>query len=230
MPTYARKNLLAESLVYHVYNRSNAKAVIFKCEEDYLRFMDILHRYVLEFCLYIYHWVIMPTHYHLLLEIKEPLLLSKAIGGIALAYTQYYHKKYDSCGYLWQGRFQSRPVQKENYMIKCGRYIERNPVKAGMVAVAYRYPYSSAAYYCLGNPDGITREDGWYTGLATGGAEKQDRYKAFLQTVGSDDNIDWENMKIPCGDAEFAKRFIKNNGRLVPYRVRRRKLALQNID
>jgi putative transposase len=226
MPKYARKNLLADSLLYHVYNRSNAKATIFRCDQDYQHFKRILLHYVMEFSLKIYHWVIMPTHYHLLLEIAEPVLLSKALGGIALAYTQYYHKKYNSCGYLWQGRFQSRPIQRQPYLFFCGRYIERNPVKAGIVEFAQQYPYSSAPYYCLGMDDGITSEDEAYANLAANPVERRQQYSALLHNANIDDDADWENMESPRGDREFIERFVKYNGRLVPHKTRRGKLAL----
>jgi putative transposase len=216
MPKYARKHQLTESLTYHVFNRSNAKATIFRCDQDYVHFKKILIRYVIDFGLKIYHWAIMPTHYHLLLEIQDPELLSKAMGGIALAYTQYFHKKYNSCGFLWQGRFKSQPVQKEGYMIVCGRYIDRNPVKADMVELAQNYNYSSARFYCLGIDDGITSEDPFYTTLAASVNERQKKYAEFLQDENSDDDNLWEDSESPQGDTEFVRRIIKRNGRFIP--------------
>ena len=216
MPKYARKHQLTESLTYHVFNRSNAKATIFRSEQDYEHFKKILLRFLINFRIKIYHWVIMPTHYHLLLEILDPELISRAMGGIALAYTQYFHKKYDSCGYLWQGRFKSQPVQKEGYMITCGRYIDRNPVKAEMVELAQNYNYSSARFYCLGIDDGITNEDPFYTTLAASVNERQAEYAEFLQDENGSDESIWEDSESPQGDLEFVRRIIKCNGRFIP--------------
>lgn len=92
----------------------------------------------------------MSNHYHLLLELDDPCLLSGFMAGFNRAYTHYYHKVNKSSGLLWQGRFKSQPVQKENYMLVCGRYIERNPVVANIVSEAVDYTYSSAKFYCSG--------------------------------------------------------------------------------
>jgi putative transposase len=218
MPEYARKHQLTESLTYHVFNRSNAKVTIFRCDQDYDHFMKVLIRYMTAFGLKIYHWAIMPTHYHLLLEIGDPERLSKAIGGIALAYTQYFHKKYNSCGFLWQGRFKSQPVQKECYMITCGRYIDRNPVKAELVTCAELYSYSSARFYCLGIDDGITTPDPFYATLAASARERQIRYGALLRDSDGCDGDLWEDSESPQGDPEFVRKIIKCKGRFSPRR------------
>jgi putative transposase len=121
MPSYARKHQLTNSLTYHVFNRGNAKDTIFKSAEDCEYFLKPFKKYLRKFTLKIFHWVIMPNHFHLLLEISEPDKIFKFMAGLSLGYTKYHHKKYESCGYLWQGRFKSQPVQKEIYMIACAR-------------------------------------------------------------------------------------------------------------
>ncbi|MFA5099943.1 MAG: transposase [Candidatus Omnitrophota bacterium] len=214
----ARKYQLSQSLTYHVYNRSNSKQVIFRSDEDREYFCKILRKYIALFSLKIYHWVIMPTHFHLLLEIFEPERLSKAIAGISLAYTQYFHKRYGGCGYLWQGRFKSQPVQKENYLISCGRYIDVNPVKGKIVAAAAEYAYSSARYYCLGIDDGITVTDPMYEEIGTEKEQRQRKYSDFLMDYSDVDGQRWENMDVPQGDKAFIRRLVRKDGRFVSRR------------
>ncbi len=81
MPSYARKHQLNNSLLYHIFNRSNSKSPIFDSPEDYQHFIKLLIKYGESFNLKIYHWVIMQTHYHLLLEIDEPEHISKLMAG-----------------------------------------------------------------------------------------------------------------------------------------------------
>lgn len=107
----------------------------------------ISRQYRAEESVKIYHWVIMPTHFHLLVEMEEPLLISNLMSGLTHAYTIYHHKKYLTRGFLWQGKFKLQPVQKEGYLIACGRYIERNPVRAALVERVGEYLYSSARFY-----------------------------------------------------------------------------------
>jgi putative transposase len=218
MSPYARQYQLAQSLTFHVYNRSNAKAIIFRDDQDYEFFISALRRYVKLFALRIYHWAVMPTHYHLLLEIEEPESLSKAIAGISLSYTQYFHKQYTGCGYLWQGRFKSQPVQKEKYLIACGRYIDSNPVEAMLVSSPEQYLYSSARYYCLGIEDGVTVTDPMYEEWGAEKVDRQCRYAAFLGNYDSVDDERWNNMEVPQGDKEFIKKLVWEKGRLVSRR------------
>lgn len=218
MPTYARKHQLTNSLIYHIYNRSNAKLPIFNRTEDFDYFKDLLRSYSKRFSLKVYHWVIMPNHYHLLLELEEPERISNIMSGLAKAYSCYHHRVYSASGFLWQGRFKLQPVQKEKYLIACGRYIERNPVKAGMVNQAYAYPYSSAVVYCLGKADGITVEDPTISEFGIDLHRRRNAYKEFLQNFDYEEEKLFNNLEQPIGNKEFINRLIKNNGRFVPRR------------
>jgi len=129
MPYTARTHQLSQSLLYHVYNRANGRSEIFHDSEDYQKFLSLLSGYSKEHDFSAYHWVFMPNHYYLLLELDNPERLSSIMAGLARAYVYYYHHKYQSSGHLWQGRFKSQPIEKEHYLLSCGRYIERNPVK-----------------------------------------------------------------------------------------------------
>lgn len=140
MPSCARKHQLESSLTYHVLNRSNGRVPIFIDAEDFEYFKDILIRYKVRYGFRLFHWAIMSNHYHLLIEIDAPELISRVMAGINKAYSYYYHKRNETSGYLWQGRFKMQPVQKEDYMIACGRYIEQNPLKAGIVKSVDDYP------------------------------------------------------------------------------------------
>ena len=216
MPAQARKYQLTKSLVYHIFNRSNGKAPIFNAPQDYRHFLKLLIDYKHKFGLTIYHWVIMLNHYHFLCQISQPESISKLMAGIGLAYTFYHHKVYESAGFLWQGRFKSQPVQRETYLLACGRYIERNPVKAGLVQEAWEYPYSSARFYCLGKPDGITTESPEFAQFGAEISQRQAAYKKFLRNFNAEEERSFDNLEQPRGDKEFIKRLIKVNGLYVP--------------
>lgn len=214
MPTYARKHQLNAS-VYHIYNRSNGRMPIFKSKEDFTCFMDLLKRYSLKFDLKLYHWIIMPNHYHLLLELKQPKMMSNIMAGLSKAYSCYHHKVYFTTGFLWQGRFKLQPVQKERYLIACGRYIERNPVRANIVNQAYEYSYSSARFYCLGETDSITNEDPTFTQFGTDLASRHNAYIKFLHNFNEEEDECFNDLEQPVGNQEFVKKLLKENGRLI---------------
>lgn len=160
----------------------------------------------------------MPNHYHLLLELDIPENLSAMMAGLNRAYTHYYHTTYHTAGYLWQGRFKSQPVEKECYLIACGRYIECNPVHAGIVLEAYEYQYSSAPFYCAGKPDGITTEDPAFCEFGEDAIKKQNSYNEFLRKFDLEEERSFKNLEYPLGSQEFIRRLLKINGRYVPRR------------
>lgn len=226
MPSYARKNLLTNSLIYHAFNRSNGGTAVFHTDNDYCHFVALLKNYNLKFALKIYHWVIMPNHFHLLFEIEEPRNISKFIAGLTRAYTHYSQKIHNTLGFLWQGRFKLQPVQKERYLVTCGRYIERNPLRANIVSEAHVYAYSSAQFYCGGLPDGITTTDPTYQDFGRDACERQREYKEFLRNFDNAEEKLFENVETPIGDKEFVSKLIKEGGRYVPRRKGRLKRNL----
>ncbi len=218
MPSYARRHQLTNSLIYHVFNRSNARSPIFNTENDYRHFKELLIDYSHHFKAKVYHWVIMSNHYHLLLEIDAPEYISKLMAGLNRAYTHYYHKNYFTSGFLWQGRFKLQPMQKERYLIACGRYIERNPVRAGIVLEPQDYFYSSVRFYCHGESDGVTTEDPEFIQFGREIIQRQAAYREFLRNFDTEEEESFANLDAPRGDKEFIKKLIKEHGRYVPRR------------
>ena len=160
-------------------NRGNARQDIFHDEADYAYFEDLLARYAKAGELRIYHWALMSNHYHLCLEVPEPEHLSRIFAGMQRAYVHYHHRKYHGAGFLFQGRFKSQPIQKERYLLACGRYIERNPVHARLVELAEGHAHSSARHYVLGTSDGVTTTSPLYESFGNTESSRQTAYRFF---------------------------------------------------
>ncbi len=92
----------------------------------------------------------MPNHFHFEFMIEDAEILPRAMKEITLTYSQYYHRKYDTVGQLWQGRYKNMVVQDEKYFDKLGGYIERNPVRAGLVGDPGEWKWSSYRFYAYG--------------------------------------------------------------------------------
>lgn len=216
MPSRARRHQLAMSLIYHSFNRSINRAPIFRTEEDCVHFIRLLEAYKGRFSIKIYHWAVMLTHFHLLLEIEDPLEISRLMAGLNRAYTHYHHKAHATSGFLWQGRFGLQPIQKETYLIACGRYIERNPIRANVVPVAHEYPFSSARFYCEDARDGITDEDPTFVRLGPDPVQRRARYIQFLREFNDEEERLFRNNPFPAGDDNFKRRLRLINGRYLP--------------
>lgn len=222
MPSYARKHQLQHSLVYHAFSRSSGRKTIFSEPGDFRHFKVLLRDYSLKFSSKIYHWVIMPNHYHLVIEFEPPELISKFMAGLHRAYSHYHHMRHNTVGFLWQGRFKLQPIQKELYLKACGRYVERNPVRGGLVGEACGYAYSSARFYCLGESDGITQTSPVFEDFGNDVKARKTAYKEFLRDFNADEDEYFSNIESPRGDKEFVRRLLKKNGHYLPRRQGRK--------
>lgn len=218
MPYHARSHQLQENIAYHVFNRGNGRYDIFHDHKDCCYFKSLLSAYSRQKAMNIYHWVIMSNHYHLLIEIAIPEKLSSIMAGINRGYTLYYHKKYGTAGFLWQGRFKSQPIQKDRYLLACGRYIEYNPVKSHLARHAEDYIHSSARYYIRGEYDDITIENPVYETFGSNKKERQTCYREFLLDFDSKDTKQYNDFNRPVGDEHFKQKLVKKHDHYFPRR------------
>jgi putative transposase len=218
MPYVARTHQLKQSLLYHIYNRGLNRDRIFHKPEDYLYFIKLLTDYSKKYNFKVYHWVIMSNHYHLLAALDQPEIISSVMSGLARAYSCYHHREHKTAGYLWQGRFKSQPIEQELYLSACGRYIERNPIKALIVSDAWEYDYSSARFYTSGRADGLTVESPLFETFANTPEKRIQNYKEYLQAFNKEEDSYFENLERPRGSIEFIKRLYKEKGHFFPRR------------
>lgn len=127
---------------YHVMARGNNKNVIFKEDDDYRRFLRILRKTRKRYAFSLFHFVLMPNHVHILLR-PEAADVPRGLQYLFSCYGRYFATKYGTIGHVWQGRYRSKSISSEKYLYACGRYIEENPVRAGLVHDYKSWPYSS---------------------------------------------------------------------------------------
>ena len=172
---------LVDQGIYHIFNRGNNKMSLFKDAVDFDCFRDHLSTSVRFHQAKLYHYCLMTNHFHFLLQIQKAEDLAKIMHEVQLKYARYFKKKSGFLGHVFQERFRSPQIAKESYYLQCGRYIERNPVKAGIVRHPEDYLYSSAPYYVLGKKDELITPNLYYRDLGANEEERQRRYKEFVQ-------------------------------------------------
>ena len=155
MSRMARSAIMYDGCYAHVISRSIRKQKIFNDEEDFRVFIDLLGQSKKQASYRIFHYCLMHTHFHLAVQIPHLPDFSKAFQRLKSYYTYKYHTKYRLSGPIWRERFRGLLIENESYMYACGRYIERNPVEAGLVKRALEWPFSSCQYYETGKADGI---------------------------------------------------------------------------
>ncbi|HMO52407.1 MAG TPA: transposase [Kiritimatiellia bacterium] len=207
MPRNAR--IFQKSICYHLLNRGVNRMDIFTNDLDRQYFLQLISDYKKACDARIYHWVLMGNHYHIIVELAFENLRAFA-GGIQQSYAQYHHKRHRTSGVFWQGRFKSKPVEIGSYLVACGRYIERNPVRVGWSELAWNYPWSSAAHYVLNVKDGVTDLNP-YLGAFT--AQDRVRYGEVLLS-GSDEAIIRETVSSRViGSSRYARTLKTERGR-----------------
>jgi putative transposase len=131
----------------------------------------------------------MANHIHLLGQIQTGDDLPKLMQYLLFEYSRWYRKETSYMGHLWQGRYKSPWIEKESYFLECGRYIERNPLRAEIVKKAEDYPWSSYRYYAFGEPDPLIDKDPYYEGLGKTLEERQKNYREFVGLKGPYDRL-----------------------------------------
>ncbi|MFH1504682.1 MAG: transposase [Candidatus Omnitrophota bacterium] len=172
--------ILPEEGALHILTRGNNRRSVFEDDNDYKAYLSCLKKYKKENNISIYHYCLMPNHIHLIIELNFASSLAKFMKQVNLAYLYRYKKKYDYCGHLWQGRYKSLIISNDGYLITCGRYIERNPVKARLVKYAKEYKWSSFNAYAYGVRRGIVDYNPIYLGL---GEIEKDRQAFYQESI-----------------------------------------------
>jgi putative transposase len=171
MPRTARAS--AGGYCYHVLNRGNARAEIFHHEGDYEAFLALVVEACVRLPMRVLAYCLMPNHFHLALWPHGDGDLSRWMHWLMTTHVRRYRKCYHSSGHVWQGRFKAFPIQEDEHLLVVLRDIERNPLRAGLVAGAEQWSWSSlrqASATTLPpnlHPGPVPRGPGWVAGVNT---------------------------------------------------------------
>ena len=186
----------SESGYMHVMVRGNGKQILFEEKADYLYFLHLLKRFSIETNITICAYWLMENHVHLLIYDKE-LNMSLFMQKLSLAYTYYFNQKYEHCGHLFQGRYNSKVIEGEDYLLTVFRYILTNPRESG-ISDPFDYPWSS--YKLYGNT--VSFVD---TGIFQDMLGSWSDYEKYIAAKYEDD----PELKPIKRDDEWAKRIIR---------------------
>jgi putative transposase len=164
----------------HVLQRGNDRQRCFFDDRDRLLYLQALREAAEREDVVVHAWVLMDNHVHLLLTPTATGAVSRMMQSIGRRYVRALNQHRKRTGTLWEGRFKSLLVDSDDHVLACYRYIELNPVRAGMVARAIDYPWSSHAANALGAEDGWIRPHPAYLALGASAQTQQARYREWL--------------------------------------------------
>ena len=196
MPRIAR--VVVPKYPHHITQRGTNRTAIFLDDEDRRFFLQKLNDFAAKTKTNIWAYCLMDNHFHLLLEPTEQESLMKCLHGATFRYAQYFNLKYTRSGRLWQNRYFSCLVDKDEYLWAVVRYIEKNPVRAKIVEKAEDWKWSSAGQHIMG-----TRSDPIFLCKWLSKAES-DKYNKFIESEESDEEIRKATMTgRPLGNSNF---------------------------
>ena len=166
----------------HIVQRGINRAACFFTGEDYQFYLDCLKDAADRYEVAIHAYVLMTNHVHLLVTPSTSDGISRLMQLLGNRYVQYINKRYCRSGTLWEGRHKSSLVDAESYLITCYRYIEQNPVRAGMTEHPGDYRWSSYRYHALGEPDPIITDHGLYLAIDVTPEMRQHYYRELFRT------------------------------------------------
>jgi putative transposase len=207
MPRRAR--IALPNVPVHLVQRGNNRQPCFFADEDYLHYLDWLAEYAGKSGCRIHAYVLMINHVHLLLSSDRADAVGTLMKSLGQRYVQYVNRVYRRSGTLWEGRFRSCPVQEEDYLLGCQRYIELNPVRANMVGHPADYRWSSHRANAQGEEDAVVQPHPLYEALGADAASRQAAYRELFRYELEPGLVDQirraTNGNFALGNAQFAQ-------------------------
>ena len=164
-------------IAQHIVQRGNDRQACFADDADYLHYRQELGEAALKHACTLHAYVLMTNHVHLLVTPKLPGASSRMMQAIGRRYVGCFNARYRRTGTLWEGRFKSALVDSERYVLACYRYIELNPVRAGMATTALDYRWSSHGHNACGVHEPRINPHPAYFALGPTDAERQKAYQ-----------------------------------------------------
>ena len=202
--------------VYHVTSRGDRREPIYRDDEDRGAQLEVIALAMDRFDAQVLTYCQMGNHYHLVVHTRQANLsrLMRHVNGV---YTQAFNRRHDVVGHLFQGRFKSILVDRDAYLLALCRYVERNPVAAGMVDTAQEWPWSSyRAHVCVAatppwlDSDGLHGHLlGWPVASARDRQRAAQQYADLVANANGTEALFWQEglrQQVFLGDEEFVSR------------------------
>lgn len=173
----------------HVIQRGNNRQTLFTSDADMAAYAHWLEDGALRFQVDVHGWVFMTNHVHLLVTPRADNGVSRLMQSLGRRYVGHFNYLYARSGTLLEGRFRSCLVQENQYFLTCLRYIELNPVRAGMVRDPGDYRWSSYRAHAFGAPVKFWKPHILYLSLASRSAERQNSWRKLAAEVMDADTI-----------------------------------------
>jgi len=207
MPRTAR--VVIPSYPHHVIQRGHNRQAVFAGDDDFRYYLENLTEWKEILGCKVYAFCLMTNHVHLVIDPgPAPENLGILMKRVAGRQTRFVNRSESRSGSLWEGRFKSSPIDKDSYLLACCRYVEMNPVAAGLCAHPADYHWSSCRTKLEGQPFAWLDFDPLYLDLSENAAIRQLRYREFLATAVSEQEREAIRLAVQRGQLTGGVRFV----------------------
>lgn len=203
----------------HVIQRGNNRTATFYADDDYRFYLEALNKAGKQYRCAIHTYVLMTNHVHLLLTPSTGNGVSSLMQSIGRRYVRYVNKTYRRTGTLWEGRFKHSLIQDDSYYLICSRYIELNPVRAGMVEVPEDYRWSSYHHNALVQPNPLIQPHALYLALGQSVEERAQYYQELFNAHIDSDTLEAIRMAINKGQVLGNDKFKDEIEQMLKHRI-----------
>lgn len=200
----------------HVIQRGNNRDACFFSDKDYRFYLECLADSCKKYQVAVHAYVLMTNHAHLLMTPASKEGISRVMQSLGRRYVQYINRTYQRCGTLWESRHKSSLVDAECYLLACYRYIELNPVTAGMVTHPGEYPWCSYHTNAYGKPSNLISPHALYLQLGKTPRSRLTHYRELFSTALREDDIHAirtaAQFSLPLGNDRFREYIEKTTG------------------
>jgi putative transposase len=218
MPRSAR--IVIKGYPHHIIQRGHNRQAVFISDEDYLFYIENLREWKEKYGCKIYAYCLMTNHVHLIVDPAENEgNLAQLMKRVAGRQTRYVNKLEKRTGSLWEGRYKSSTISTNEYLLACCRYIELNPVRAGIVSDPIDYRWSSYRSKTGKQTEGWLDFDPCYMGLAGNQKKRAERYMEWVNETILEGEWDLIRQSLQRGQLTGSAQFVEEIEKKIKKRI-----------
>ncbi len=205
MPRRPREYI--EGMPYHIFQRGNNREPCFVCVDDYIHYLELWQKCSRHYRVNVHAYCLMTNHIHFIISSNRKNSISTLMQVVGSRYAYHFNRMYSRTGTLWEGRHKSSLIDSSSYLLSCYRYVEMNPIRAGMVDRPEEYKWSSFGVNGFGDPSWLILHDEYLDLGSTRETQCKNYRSLCLDTNNEEDEFIRHSTHYcqPVGDQYFCK-------------------------
>jgi putative transposase len=211
MPRRPRCDVLGQP--QHVIQRGNNKTDMFTRAEEYHVFVEWLSTAINRYECRVHAYVLMTNHVHLIISPFQAGGIGRVMQSVGRRYVRYFNTVHGRTGSLWEGRYRATPIDSERYLMTCHRYIELNPVRAGLSSSPSGYKWSSHSANAFGIADRLISPHQLYLALGSNPEARRAAYRSLFRGAIEPSTLEYIRHSVhsqwPLGSSSYQQELIR---------------------